>query len=862
MTQITTPFNGIQRNVPGNSVQDGACNELINLRHKDGVLKPVGDKQYLYSINPDLKNIITHSVANTRNMIAYNPVNGNIVSWSDNPSLQTFLANIGLNKDISIHPIGTTLVVINRTDNKLQYFQNNNGQYTFVELPELPVITFSNTPSLGADGKHITGDAEWMNTLSVTERWLAGKSFIDKNWGDWEKAGYCEGYMLFTYCYELVDESYVFPSLPQLVYAGNPGFLRIVSDNMVNIAVTYLAGDFAVYYTAGKISYAIKPVGTDFAKYKDLIKGISIFVTYPEHFIRHAKVEEVVSGSDHLKAYINEETSYENLINKDLYYKVETISIERVNEISLKTVPTELKLEVSKLKTSDVLPVDSFTHHKMVSKASFVYNSRLCLANTSSLLFNGYSPLSVFPTATLNGSYMLEWELKTPDGTKMVRSTTFNIPAGSNWPSYITYPDRRAIKCRLLYNVGVWMTVFEYDLTPHNLHNFSYAIVKNSAESYPVTPNHNPLPFSLPANPGTLNNNIVNNILIDKNRVQISDPGNPFIFPAKNSYQVGISEALDLTSNSDPISQGQFGQYPLLVFCRDGVWALQISTGEAYISNISPFNGEILNRTGVIFNNGDFLTFIDSDFNVKIMFGREAIKISDPILYAKDTDLNSLPNFLSATNHAQTCRVAPYLCQVSGKDYIKGAIIGYNKDEKEIILSNPAYPYSFVYSVEKKSWYKAAISFKAFINDYPNLLGVSSAVDNECAVSIVNDEVTEIVRQYGISYPLDRQFYIETMPIKFSIDALKQIERIKLICEVQTGGDTYVSFLIYGSVDGVQYHYLAGKQATGRFANILTQIKGLSCKYFKVIISGTVYANSTITTMISEVEQKHGNKLR
>lgn len=860
MTQITTQFNGIQRNVPGNVVPDGACNEMINLRHKDGVLRPIGDKLFLDSIPAGFGNIITHWVGNVRYFVAYDTLSGNVVVWVDNSKFTTSVGYIGVGKDITIKAIGNTLIIVNRTDNKLQYIRNNNGQYTFLELPRLPVLAFHN---IKLNVRNFIGSLD-LSGLSNLEKQLTVKAYLDKKRNEMESDYSFEGYVMITYCFELMDSSYILPSCPQLIYIGNNDYIS--SDLPINEGPTD--------YTAGYPCYRMyNPENTpfpDFLKYKDIIKGIAIFMTYPENYHRAPKFEEVTSDVTAKKRYINEDAKLTDITKKNLFFKVYTIPVDKIN--SLINSPTVLRLfsnystvrrigpdsfdwipecNLSDLKTSDTLSVDGFSHHKIVGNAAFIYNDRLNLANIKTKLYSGPTPREFFGVNAVEGAmYVMEWELNTQEGIRIVRSQTFNKNSNNApWPNLISYPDRRATKFRLLYNLGVWATIYEYTLIPHEIHNFAYALVnfKNGASIVGSI-------LTLPANPPILQNyNVVNDILIDKNRVQISEVANPFLFPAKNSYQIGNAEILDITSNSDPISQGQFGQYPLLVFCKDGIWAMQLSTGESYITNIVPFSGEILARTGAYFNTGSFIIFIDSDYNIKILSGQAAQKFSDPIILPKQYNLIGLDNFLSATNHDQTCNVGLSLDQVSGLEYIKGANLCFNKDEREIIVSNPSFPnYSFIYNLDSKSWYKSQYSFKAFINDYSNVLGLSPALNNECKLYRLNDEV--------ISNNIE--IYIETMPIKFGSDILKKIKRIKLACEINSSNGKYISFLLYGSLDGHTYLYLTGKQATGKIDNLILQNSQVSCKYYKIIISGTILSYSSIAALVADIDVKFANKLR
>ena len=69
-----------------------------------------------------------------------------------------------------------------------------------------------------------------------------------------------------------------------------------------------------------------------------------------------------------------------------------------------------------------------------------------------------------------------------------------------------------------------------------------------------------------------------------KSLLKVSEVNNPLVFPVSNSVEVGSGEILGMASNTEPISEGQFGAYPLHVFTDEGVWALELSDTGTYRS--------------------------------------------------------------------------------------------------------------------------------------------------------------------------------------------------------------------------------------------------------------------------------------
>ena len=87
----------------------------------------------------------------------------------------------------------------------------------------------------------------------------------------------------------------------------------------------------------------------------------------------------------------------------------------------------------------------------------------------------------------------------------------------------------------------------------------------------------------------------------DNNRVQATELNNPFSFPAINSYRIGNGEVLGMSTNAVALSQGQYGQFPIYAFTSEGIWTMNIGTGETLINTIRAVSREVcVNGNSVI----------------------------------------------------------------------------------------------------------------------------------------------------------------------------------------------------------------------------------------------------------------------
>ena len=313
----------------------------------------------------------------------------------------------------------------------------------------------------------------------------------------------------------------------------------------------------------------------------------------------------------------------------------------------------------------------------------------------------------------------------------------------------------------------------------------------------------------------------VEDIEITDNKIKVSDVLNPLVFPVSQTYQVGQGEIKDLSVVSTALSQGQFGQFPLYVFCSDGVYAMNVGTGVAY-TNSSPVSRDVI--TGDLISIDKAVAFI-SDRGLKILQGDSAVDVS-----------------LQMQSNAYE--------QLQGEkfeDFIKEAKLAYNYFFGEIYLLREDKEFAFVYELKNQTWATRKIDFKGKLDVYPDLY---------------------IQTKEGV-YRLSREIYppegrqkvkLKTRPMKWG-DGFKKIARMIIRGLVIGNWD----IKILASNDGVNFHEI-------RRASINTntpkrdipfgRISG-SFKYYVLEIEADMDEKSYIEYLETELQNSiFNNKLR
>lgn len=75
-------------------------------------------------------------------------------------------------------------------------------------------------------------------------------------------------------------------------------------------------------------------------------------------------------------------------------------------------------------------------------------------------------------------------------------------------------------------------------------------------------------------------------------KLYTSEADNAFYFPVTAINTVGIGTIQGIAATTRALSQGQFGQYPLMAFSTDGIWAMDVSAQGTY-SSIHPISRDV-----------------------------------------------------------------------------------------------------------------------------------------------------------------------------------------------------------------------------------------------------------------------------
>lgn len=345
------------------------------------------------------------------------------------------------------------------------------------------------------------------------------------------------------------------------------------------------------------------------------------------------------------------------------------------------------------------------------------------------------------------------------------------------------------------------------------------------------------------------------------NGMKVSKPSNPLYFPVENTYQVGSSEILAICSNAIAIGTGQTGAAPLYVFCSDGLYALFVdASGQMTYSNARVIARDVCNNprsitpidTGVVFT---------TDRGLMMIAGNEVQEIGEPaegdvLNYAGGTELTN-PQHIKFAKGALTkvAELPATLCDTTDfLTYLKdGAIVSYNHNERELIVSNPTkvtvdgvtsykYPYSYIMDRER-NWSRRDYTADEYVNNYPT------------SYRLVNGEFYKVDEEGDNDTPLeqrkeaDNQFFYLSNIIKLGSIGFKEAHRFVVRGDFEAQTNKHIGCYILGSYDGRKWAVLGGNERTGSFTDIGCKIERTDVKFFRICLAGKVTGKTRIDYM-------------
>lgn len=856
MKKLTIPISGISRNTDDAISADGQCIELINARPKNGSIEPIGRPILEQAFTGGKTPVFIHKGNGYENVISRF---GNDVIFDcardegytmKNESICTLPELAG------IESIGN--MVIMATADSIHYALYKNGHYEYLgDRPEDPDIHFL----LSKDSKVTESDDIWCNVdpdfslnegifaktqLNETSVRLVNDSFRGMYHKFLKEKIYGEGKVVFPvicrYAVRMFDGNYIMHSPPVLLFSHGGVAMNVVRSLVKDGKLC----DFSYRVTAYAKTILVKYNTESLSKWKDIISSVDIFMSKPIPINDIDRDITTISGYSNgiaymLANYFSTKDLIEQVENTSNFYLVKSIPINESSRYYENILQGNV---TDNLEQKEAVTDDAFTRNRITGKI-YTYNGRLHVGDVKMKIAPAHHPRIFVRDGNGLDQVNTEVHINTENGLKIVHGVGLCRFDFVN--PYISYPDTRAIKM-VIYGKGRYK---EFALKPHPFLNIAYSLDRLDF--------YEPGDFSN----GTYNTRPEDNIEAVPNKLKVSEVSNPIYFPAAQTYSVSSRKIIGMATATTALSTGQFGQFPLYVFTDEGIYALSTGTNGIAYSNSYPVSRDCCNNPSSITSTDNAVVF-SSGRGLMMLSGSTINKLSDNIegflpssidnspIIKKISDVAGLRDSLSATEFVY---------------FLEKAVIGYNYEDKEIIVSNPSYKYSYVYSLESGIWYKISVSISSFINSYPECFAIftdhgmynmhnSHRTVNKILLltrpvkfgSITHKRILQSAIR-GVVKPSQSNLYFRGESVKF------RDQEISIFSNC--------GFYILGSNDAEHFTLLSGREKLEDIRDLITKMnKTHAYKYFMFCIAGGVRTDVSLNYIEVMVDETFQNRLR
>ena len=246
------------------------------------------------------------------------------------------------------------------------------------------------------------------------------------------------------------------------------------------------------------------------------------------------------------------------------------------------------------------------------------------------------------------------------------------------------------------------------------------------------------------------------------NEIRVSGVGDT-VFEAKNHYKVGNGQIIALARMTMGLSQDNYGKYPLIVFCSDGIYTLDVdTTGNAVYNMQSPLSRFVCtNVNGICELDGSVVFPSDDGLHIITTDGVKPI-VQYAIGNPKGTpnDNSGLTVYKNAINHTDIVELNDSISTIDFLDYINSqeTRIRYLYTINHLICYNKNIPYCYMIDISTWAVTKQNIQIDFDNRDFPKQtfwmirkprisITVSTQIDDEQIDNLNYDEARSMLNE-------------------------------------------------------------------------------------------------------------------
>ena len=581
------------------------------------------------------------------------------------------------------------------------------------------------------------------------------------------------------------------------------------------------------------ISPQMKPVQRNAAK----LKTTFLSQTSGSIISRTYKITDFV-----LDPYYSEQRQEDLVLYYQSTHLAKSYTIDEFSALSGETRLSDINFSSDYILAQEPLKETSQSMHYSLGDRLFSYNNSLIMAGAKQKLYGGYPHLHssrwvgatpqqwLLPVYPFRFVFYIRGDngetITVSEAMPMKKAIVTGLNQGfvESPVAWIAYPDSRCYKVDI-YHMMPEVSVVSFPMKAASQIDVAYTFL-----GFGVSPTFRLYEGLVPSGEGSYSM---------PNTLLVSQVNNPFIFPAVNSVTFSGTEVLNMAVATLPLSEGQFGQFPLYVFTDDGVFALSVDA-EGKFRTSHPVSRDILSGRDALVGIEQGV-FFASGRGLLLLRGSTVRKVSVPM----DGVLSDVETPLMDTISENYLDGITSESQPLFNEYIKGCNITYDYANTRILMFRPGDSFLYVYKFDTDSWHRMKAGVGTIVrslNAYPEAVVVTRVPEIPRNQTIYNFSVFNGAAN---SIALPGLIYLRDLMLD-NADAYKTINRLKIRGRFKHGN---VRWQLQGSNDGLNYVDLHS-------------LRGPSWKWYRIILVTMLSPGERVSYIELDYDPRFMDKIR
>lgn len=504
--------------------------------------------------------------------------------------------------------------------------------------------------------------------------------------------------------------------------------------------------------------------------------------------------------------YKTEQEIIDELLTKTQFYRLFTVKLSDISSTEWKDAPIKDGVVTNLLEQEQLSVDDYYGWTTKKARSMYTYNRRLNLFGVKRYPFEGFSTFVAQPDTNRRDcrlQYFVHIVSDTMD-TWVASGTSEALKEVAD--TWIYYPDPNATEV-IVYDT-VSASSMRIPMQQHERLNGAYTFRRLPLEATMGNEGIT-LPTPDPESCEDLSSQIFTSVV-----------NNPFVYEASGDNTVGTGRILGIAANTEPISQGQFGQYPLVVFTSEGIYAMNVSDEGLYTS-VRPLSREVCNNAASITPTGSMI-FFTSARGLMAVSGNTVACMSEQLRGRTPTQFATLGNGDFTA-------------------FLKDSLIAYDYRDSLLHICSMKHDYHYIYSIQDRTFGMSrnmSGNITAVVSSYPDTLVQE---EGGAVYSLLSKpDINEDTNIYNASFT--------TRPLKFG--ASVEPKTIHQIIHLYDSAKEGLSLRVYGSNDC-------------RHWNELRSLHGKPWKYYVLQYTlEDMKATDTFAGTVADYQGVFGEKMR